>query len=81
MGFPEQLVPSEVKNQRLQPFLPPPGKGANPGPPREVKKKNKFSRNQKETQSGPKGTLPQEGKPQCTENQEDIGTIEPLRVF
>ena len=23
MGFPEQLVPSEIKNQRLQPFLPP----------------------------------------------------------
>ena len=24
MDFPEQLVPSEIKNQRLQPFLPPP---------------------------------------------------------
>ena len=37
MGFQEQLVPSEIKNQRLQPFLPPPGKGANPGPLRGVK--------------------------------------------
>ena len=33
MGFPDQLIPAEIKNQRLQPFLPP-GKGANPGPPR-----------------------------------------------
>ena len=23
MGFPEQLIPAEIKNQRLQPFLPP----------------------------------------------------------
>ena len=79
MGFPEQLVPSEIKNQRPQPFLPAPGKGANPSPPRASK--NKFSSNQKETQSGPKGTLPQEGKPQCTENHEDSGTFEPLELF
>ena len=37
MGFPEQLVPSEVRNQRLQPFLPPPGKGANARPLQGVK--------------------------------------------
>ena len=37
MGFPEQLIPAEIKNQRLQPFLPPPGKRVNPDPPREVK--------------------------------------------
>ena len=37
MGFPEQLLPSEIKNQRLQPFMPPPGKGANPDSPRGVK--------------------------------------------
>ena len=24
MGFPEQLLPDDIKNQRLQPFLPPP---------------------------------------------------------
>ena len=24
MGFPEQLIPADIKNQRLQPFLPPP---------------------------------------------------------
>ena len=23
MGFPDQLIPAEIKNQRLQPFLPP----------------------------------------------------------
>ena len=34
MGFPEQLIPAEIKNQRLQPFLPPPGKGVYPDPPR-----------------------------------------------
>ena len=33
MGFPDQLIPAEIKNQRLQPFLPP-RKGANPGQPR-----------------------------------------------
>ena len=37
MGFPDQLIPSDIKNQRLQPILPPPGKGANPGPPRRDK--------------------------------------------
>ena len=36
MGFPDQLIPAEIKNQRLQPFLPQ-GKGANPGPPRRDK--------------------------------------------
>ena len=34
MVFPEQLVPDEIQNQRLQPFLPPPGKGVNPDPPK-----------------------------------------------
>ena len=32
MGFPDQLIPPDIKNQRLQPYLPPPGKEANPGP-------------------------------------------------
>ena len=30
MDCPEHLVPYEIRNQRLQPFLPPPGKGVNP---------------------------------------------------
>ena len=60
-------------------FCLPPGKGANPGPPGGSK--NKFSSNKKETQSGPKGTLPQDWKPKCTKNQEDIGTIEPLEFY
>ena len=61
MGFPEHLVPSEIKNQILQPFLPPPRER---GQSRSTQgAKNKLSGNQKETQSGPKGTLLQEGNP------------------
>ena len=38
MGLADHLIPSNVKNQRLQPFMPPPGSGANPGPPQGVKR-------------------------------------------
>ena len=33
MGLADHLIPSDIKNQRLQPFMPPPGSRANPGPP------------------------------------------------
>ena len=81
MGFPEQLIPAEIKNQRLQPFYPP-GKGVNPDPPRGSKKsKDKLSNNKKETQSGLQGTLNEERQPQSREEQENIGTSESLMFF
>ena len=83
MGFPEQLIPAKIKNQRLQPFYPPPlGKGVNPDPPRASKKsKDKLSNNKKETQSGLQGTLNEERQPQSREDQENIGTSESLMFF
>ena len=79
MGFPDHLVPSEIKNQRLQPFLPPPGKGANPGPLRGGQKTN-FQATRRRPYEGPMDP-PSRGEPQCTENQEDIGIVEPLEFF
>ena len=62
MGFSDQLIPSDVKNQRLQPFMPPPESGANQGPPQGSKEPEKqFSITQKETQSELQGTPQQEG--------------------
>ena len=37
MGFPEQLIPSDIKNQRLQPFLPPPRERSQSRPSQGVK--------------------------------------------
>ena len=72
-GCPEQFVPDQIKNQRLQPFLPPPGTGVNPDPPRG--EENQSSEQEtKETQSGLKGPLPKEGQPKSSKNQEDLGT-------
>ena len=81
MGFPEQLIPAEIKNQRLQPFLPPQGKEY-PDPLRGSKKsKDKLSDNKKETQSGLQGTLSEESQPKSREDQEKTGTSEPLMFF
>ena len=75
VGFPDQLIPSDIKNQRLQPFLPPPGKGANPGPPRGSKKsENTFKQPEGDPIRAP-------GHPQCTKDQKDIRIIEPLKFF
>ena len=83
MGFPEQLIPSDIKNQRLQPFSASP-QGKEPiqtHPEGSKESENQLSSNQKEIQSGPKGILKQEGQPQCIKNQEDITIIEPLMFF
>ena len=37
-GCPDQVIPDQIKNQRLQPFLPP-GTGVNPDPPKGGKDK------------------------------------------
>ena len=34
IGCPDQFIPDQINNQRLQPFLPPPGTGVNPDPPK-----------------------------------------------
>ena len=46
MGFPEHFLPSEVKKSETSAFLPPPRKGANPGPPRGSK--NQFPNQESE---------------------------------
>ena len=72
MGFPDQLIPSDIKNQRLQPFLPPPRERSQSRPSQGAKKsENKLPNNQKETQSGLQGTPNEEGQPQCTKNKKD----------
>ena len=82
MGFSDQLIPSDVKNQRLQPFMPPPGSRANQGPPWGPKEPEKqLSVTQKETQSGLQGTPQEEGKSECTENEENITIADPLEFF
>ena len=69
MGFPEQLIPAEIKNQRLQPFLPPQGKESIQTHPGGSKKsKDKLSDNKKETQSGLQGTLNEESEPKSRED-------------
>ena len=78
-GCPDQFIPDQIKNQRLQPFLPP-GTGVNPDPPRG--EEDKLSKQEtKETQSGLKGTLPKKGEPTSPENQENIGTVESLNFY
>ena len=82
MGFPEQLIPAEIKNQRLQPFLPPQGKESIQTHPGGSKKsKDELLNHKKETQSGLQGTLNEEGQPQGREDKKDIGTFEPLMFF
>ena len=80
IGYPEQFVPHEIKNQRLQPFLPPPGKGVNPDPPRGEENQS-LEQETKETKSGLKGSLPKEGQSTSSKNEEDLGTIESLDFF
>ena len=75
MGCPEQFLPDQIKNQRLQPFLPPPGKGVNSDPSKG--EENQSSEQEtKETQSGLKETLPKEGQSTSSKNQEDLRTFE-----
>ena len=82
MGFPEQLIPAEIQNQRLQPFLPPLGKESIQTHLGGSKKsKDKLSDNKKETQQGLQGTLNEERQTKSREDQENIGTSESLMFF
>ena len=70
MGFADHLIPSDVKNQRLQPFMPPPGSRANPGPPWGVKRiRGTTFQHPKGDPIRTQGYPPQKGKPQCIENE------------
>ena len=83
MGFSDQLIPNDVKNQRVQPFMPPPREQSqsrpNPGGSKESEKQ--FSVTQKETHSGLQGTPQQKGESKCTENEEDTTIVESLMFF
>ena len=65
MGFPEQLIPSDIKNQRLQPFLPPPqGKEpiqAHPGGQRN--QKINFQTTRRRPNQGPRAASNKRGNP------------------
>ena len=82
IGFPDQLIPAEIKNQRLQPFLLPPGKGTNPSPPRGDKEIRKSTSKLpgRDPIRAP-GHPNEEGQPQGRKNQKDTRTIEPLKFF
>ena len=45
MGFSDQLIPSDVKNQRLQPFMPPPREWSQSRPTQGVKRTRKTTFN------------------------------------
>ena len=64
-GCPEQFVPDQIKNQRFQPFLPPPGTGVNPDPPGGGKKINPQNRKQKRPNQGSRGPFPRKGNQQA----------------
>ena len=79
-GCPEQFIPDQIKNQRLQPFLPPQGQDSIQTHSRG--ENGKLSKQKtKETLSGPKGFSPQEGESTGPENQENIRTVEPLKFY
>ena len=78
-GCPENYLPENIKNQRLQPFqLPPPGEESIKTHPRGETLQHKQKA--KETQSGPKGLCPQEGE-SGPKNKKDIGATESLEFF
>ena len=77
-GCPENFLPENIKNQRLQPFQLPPGEESIKTHPRG--ETFQYKQKAKETQSGPKGFCPQEGE-SGPKNKEDIGTTESLEFF
>ena len=78
-GCPDQFIPDQIKNQRLQPFLPP--RDRNQSRPTQGGGKIKPSEQEtKETQSGLKGSLPKEGQSTSPKNQ-DFGTVESLNFY
>ena len=63
-GCPNQFIPDQIKNQRLQPYLAPPGSGVNPDPTKGGE--DKLSKQEiKETQSGLRAPFPRKGNQQA----------------
>ena len=82
MGFSDQLIPSDVKNQRLQPLCHPPGNGANQGPTQGVQRTRKtiFNYPEGDPLRAP-GYPQQKGESECTENEKDTTIVESLIFF
>ena len=81
MGIPDQLMPVEIEKQKLQPFLPTPQERSQLRPTQGGLKITDQNKKSKETQSGLEGPHPQEGDPQCSENQKHLRIAEPLEFF
>ena len=81
MGFPDQLIPAEIKNQRLQPFLPPRERSQSRPTQGDKEIRRSTSKPQGETQSGLQGTPNEERQLQGREDQKDTRTFEPLMFF
>ena len=63
-GCPNQFIPDQIKNQRLQPFLPPQGQELIQTHPRG--EEDKLSKQEtKETQSGLRAPFPRKGNQQA----------------
>ena len=78
-GCPEQFMPDNIKNQRLQPFQLPPGEESIKTHPRG---ELTNVRNRKpETQSGLKGLCPQEGETTGPKDKENTTIVEPLKFY
>ena len=72
MGIPDQLIPVEIKSKKLQPFMPPPWERSQLRPTQGRSKTTYQNKKKWGDQSVPEGTLPEEGKPQHPENQENL---------
>ena len=80
MGFPEQLLPSEIKKPETPTFYATPRERSH-SRPTQGGQESIFQTQKVKTQSGLKGLLPQERKPQCSKDQRDPRTIESLQFF
>ena len=74
MGCPEQFVPDQIKNQRLQPFLPPPRDRSQSRPTQGGRKSILRTRNKRDP-------IRPQGQPTASKNQKDFGTVESLNFF
>ena len=83
MGFSDQLIPSDVKIRGFSLLCHPPGSRANQGPPQGDKRirETTFSYPKGDPIRAPGYPQHQEGKSECTENEENITIAEPLKFF
>ena len=82
MGFPEQLVPAEIKNQRLQPFLPPRERSqSRPTQGGQRNQKINIQTTRRKPNQGSRVLSMKRGNPKAEKIKKDIGTFEPLMFF